>query len=105
VRLGFLILFGLIGFAQQDTPAPITSDQKIEVLELTKEAYIALNKFQDARARELQAQLDKKDAQRELDEANKKISTKMKEIRELCRANEVFYDVTDNFEWIKKSTK
>ena len=29
----------------------------------------------------------------------------MKEIRELCRANEVFYDVTDNFEWIKKSTK
>jgi len=104
-----VILLTGISVAQDnklDTKPPVvTPEQKVEVLQLSRSAYQALVKVTEAQKRQLEAQRDQQDGQKELDILNSKISTKMREIRKLCNADEKVWDINDSFEWIKKEIK
>jgi hypothetical protein len=104
MRTLILLLASLVAFSDEK-PAPVTDAQKVEVLQLTRKAYVALQRVMTDRNQILQAQIDQKEAEKELKELNEKIEVWRKQVRELCRADEKHWDINDDFEWIERKQK
>jgi hypothetical protein len=109
-----LIAFALGGLAaaQNAEPPSVTMEQRVEILQLRQNAFKTLvrrtddeRQLQEALKQAAQAELAERAEQKTLDDLNAKIDSKVREVRKLCMADDKEYDLTDDFEWIKRGNK
>jgi hypothetical protein len=106
------LLFGCLALAQNAEPPSVTMEQRVEILQLRQNAFKTLvrrtddeRQLQEALKQAAQSELAERAEQKTLDDINSKIDAKVKEVRKLCMADEKEYDLTDNFEWVKRGKK